>query len=180
MLSVNLPSEIHSQGRKTALECYKLNGLPLSMLDQIKTLFGLTPEESNAPNLVLDKNLAAAALMVHVIAADGNITPEEEVKLRAVLREHYAMTEEEALALEEAARAAQTEAVDMYRFTSILKSDMDEAERLALVEDLWEMVFADGNVHEFEDNVVWRVAELIGIQARERMVLKQRVLARIQ
>ena len=150
------------------------------MLDQIKTLFGLSPEEDNASKLVLDKNLAAAALMVHVIAADGKITSEEETKLRTVLREHYAMSEEDALALEEAARAAQSEAVDMYRFTSILKSDMDDTQRLALIEDLWEMVFADGKIHEFEDNVVWRVAELIGIQARERMVLKQRVLARGQ
>ena len=47
-----------------------------------------------------------------------------------------------------------------------------------MVEDLWEMVFADGKLHEFEDNVVWRVAELLGVQSRSRMELKQRVLAR--
>ncbi len=149
------------------------------MLDQIKSLFGLSPQDAGATKIELDKNLAAAALMVHVIAADGQITPEEEVKLRAVLREHYVMGDDDASALEEAAKTAQEDAVDMYRFTSILKDQMDESERLALVEDLWEMVFADGKIHEFEDNVVWRVAELIGIQSRERMVLKQRVLARI-
>ena len=85
---------------------------------------------------------------------------------------------QEALALANAAKLAQSDAVDMYRFTSILKTEMEENERLALIEDLWEMVYADGEIHEFEDNVVWRVAELIGIQSRERMVLKQRVLSR--
>ena len=80
--------------------------------------------------------------------------------------------------LANAAKLAQSDAVDMYRFTSILKTEMEENERLALIEDLWEMVYADGEIHEFEDNVVWRVAELIGIQSRERMVLKQRVLNR--
>ena len=80
--------------------------------------------------------------------------------------------------LANAAKLAQSDAVDMYRFTSILKTEMQEDERRALIEDLWEMVYADGEVHEFEDNVVWRVAELIGIQSRERMVLKQRVLNR--
>ena len=150
------------------------------MLDQIKSLFGISAAETTDQPVLLDKKLAAAALMVHVIAADGKITDQEETRLRAVLLEHYAMSAEEAAALEESARSAQSEAVDMYRFTSILKSEMDENERLALIEDLWEMVFADGQLHEFEDNVVWRVAELIGIQARERMVLKQRVLARVQ
>lgn len=151
----------------------------MAIFEQIKALFGLEEEETSQQLQVIDKNLAAAALMVHVIAADGKITPEETTRLNEVLREHYSVTDAEAEILANAARLAQSDAVDMYRFTSILKADMDESERLALVEDLWEMVYADGVVHEFEDNVVWRVAELIGIQSRERMVLKQRVLARL-
>ncbi|MCJ8308330.1 MAG: TerB family tellurite resistance protein [Rhizobiaceae bacterium] len=148
------------------------------MLDQLKSLFGLDDDQAAAPRPAMDKNLAAAALMVHVIAADGEITPEEEHRLEQILRDHYSVTEAEALALSNAAKLAQSDAVDMYRFTSILKAEMEEHERLALIEDLWEMVYADGEIHEFEDNVVWRVAELIGIQSRERMVLKQRVLNR--
>ncbi len=147
------------------------------MLDQIKSLFGLTTEE-NSEKPVLDKRLAAAALLVQVMAADGKIRPEEEQKLHAVLNEHYAVSKEEAKALEKAARQAQGEAIDLYQFTSVLKREMEMSERLGVVEDLWEMVYADGELHEFEDNIVWRVAELIGIQSRERMDLKQRVLAR--
>lgn len=150
----------------------------MALLDQLKSLFGLDNGEAVAPRPAMDKNLAAAALMVHVIGADGEITPEEEHRLEQILRDHYSVTEAEALALANAAKLAQSDAVDMYRFTSILKAEMEENERLALIEDLWEMVYADGEIHEFEDNVVWRVAELIGIQSRERMVLKQRVLSR--
>ena len=148
------------------------------MLDQIKSIFGLLAGDEPSEKAATDKNLAAAALMVQVMAADGKITLEEEAKLQAVLREHYSVSDTEARELEVAARKAQSESVDLYSFTSILKSEMDEQERLALIEDLWEMVYADGELHEFEDNVVWRVAELIGIPSRERMVLKQRVLAR--
>lgn len=146
------------------------------MLDQIKSLFGLA-NEPNSEKPPLDKRLAAAALMVQVMAADGKIRPEEEAKLHAVLSEHYAVSKEDAKVLEKAAREAHGEAIDLYGFTSVLKREMDMTERLALVEDLWEMVYADGELHEFEDNIVWRVAELIGIQSRDRMELKQRVLA---
>ena len=149
-----------------------------NLLDQLKSLLGLEPEIVSSKPRVIDKNMAAAALMVHVIAADGKITPQEEERLNAILREHYAVSENDAQELAAAARDEQSDAVDLYRFTSILKAEMSEEERLALIEDLWEMVYADGDLHEFEDNVVWRVAELIGVQSRERMVLKQRVLAR--
>ena len=34
---------------------------------------------------------------------------------------------------------------------------------------------ADGHVTEFEDNVVWRAADLLGISSRDRLNLKHRV-----
>ena len=40
---------------------------------------------------------------------------------------------------------------------------------------MWEIVYADGHVHEFEDNTIWRVAELLGVSSRDRMVLRHKV-----
>jgi uncharacterized tellurite resistance protein B-like protein len=42
---------------------------------------------------------------------------------------------------------------------------------------MWEIVFADGQVDEFEDNIVWRAADLLGVSARERIELRRRVAA---
>ena len=42
---------------------------------------------------------------------------------------------------------------------------------------LWEIVYADGRVSEFEDNLVWRVADLLGVSARERLTLRREVAA---
>ena len=81
-------------------------------------------------------------------------------------------------ALIEAARAAENEAVDLYRFTSLLKRSLDREHLVQIVENLWEMVYADGVVHELEDNVVWRIAELLDIGSHERMKMKRRVRAR--
>ncbi len=125
-----------------------------------------------------DKKLAAAALMFHVIAADGIVQPQEDEKLRSILCTHYDVNEDDIDKLVEQATMADSEAVDLYAFTSTLKSQLSSDERILLVEDLWEMVFADGELHEFEDNIVWRVAELIAVSPQDRVAMKQRVQER--
>ncbi len=127
-----------------------------------------------------DRRLAEAALMFHVIAADGVVEDVESERLRAVLASRYDLDEQETAQLIDEARDADAEAIDLYRFTSVLKRQLDDDERASLVEGLWEMVYADGVVHELEDNVVWRVAELLSVSGRLRMEMKQRVRQRLQ
>lgn len=127
-----------------------------------------------------DRRLAEAALMFHVIAADGVVEEIERERLRAVLASRYDLEENETTQLIDEARAADAEAIDLYKFTSVLKRQLDDEERASLVESLWEMVYADGVVHELEDNVVWRVAELLSVSGRLRMEIKQRVRERRQ
>ena len=76
--------------------------------------------------------------------------------------------------LVEDATAADNEAVDLYRFTSVLKRSMSEDERIRVIENLWEIAFADGASHEFEENLVWRVAELLGVSPRDRIAMQAR------
>lgn len=122
-----------------------------------------------------DQQVAQAALMFHVIAADGMIYDEEKAKLRQILEANYGLSKKESDQLFEEAKRADREAIDLYSFTSILKRTLSEDERLALVKNLWEMVYADGEIHELEDNVVWRIAELLAIAKRDRMELKRDV-----
>jgi len=65
--------------------------------------------------------------------------------------------------------------VDLYHFTSVIMRTVDETGRLRIVEMMWELVYADGNVTEFEDNVVWRAADLLGVSSRDRLDLKHQV-----
>jgi uncharacterized tellurite resistance protein B-like protein len=46
---------------------------------------------------------------------------------------------------------------------------------LRIVEMMWELVYADGHVSEFEENVVWRAADLLAVSSRDRIDLKHRV-----
>jgi len=151
------------------------------MFNQIKSLFSDSDTGMPATELMGadNKKLCAAVLMVNIIAADGKITPEEEARLLHVLETHYEMTAEEARSLAELAHIRKAESIDLFRFTSALKTQMSETERLGLIEDLWEMVYADGELHELEDNLVWRVAELLNVSSDRRMALKRLVRERL-
>ncbi len=122
-----------------------------------------------------DKRLAAAALLFHLVDIDGIIEDSESEKLRQILQARYELSDEETSELIAAAKQRDEEAVDLYGFTSVLKRTTDEAERLAIIEMMWEIVYADGHVHEFEDNTIWRVAELLGVSSRDRMTLRHKV-----
>lgn len=124
-----------------------------------------------------DMRLAAAALLFHVIAVDDEVSEAEKAKLHALLRDRFSLADADVDALIAAAREADNEAVDLYGFTSVLKRHLDDAGRERIIEMMWELVFADGKVHEFEDNLIWRVAELLGVSSPVRIRLKQSVRA---
>ena len=116
-----------------------------------------------------DLRLAVAALLVHCMAVDGKVNTEEDRALETLLGQRFGLSGEPLRLLMEDARAAEEEAIDLYRFTSVIKRQMSEEDRIRLVEQLWEMVYSDGESHEFEDNLLWRVSELLGIDRRTRI-----------
>jgi uncharacterized tellurite resistance protein B-like protein len=122
-----------------------------------------------------DYRLAAAALLVHVCTVDGDISPAERTRLHDVLKQRFELDEAGTARLIDAAIAADNEAVDLYHFTHLINRTLDEEGRRRMVEMMWQMVFADGQADEFEDNIVWRAADLLGVSARERIELRHRV-----
>jgi len=122
-----------------------------------------------------DERLALAALLVRAAAIDGVSSEEERAKLRDLLARTFNLSGDELDVLIEDAIAAEAEAVDLYRFTSVLKNSMSEDERIRVIESLWEIVYADGRSDEFEENLVWRVAELLAVNRRDRIAAKRLV-----
>jgi uncharacterized tellurite resistance protein B-like protein len=121
-----------------------------------------------------DYRLAAAALLIHVANADGHVDDSERLRLQAIVEDRFALDPASARRLIAAAEESEREAVDLYHFTATLKRTLDEAGRHQVVELMWDMAYADGEAHELEENIVWRVAELLGVPARDRMQLKHR------
>jgi len=122
-----------------------------------------------------DYRLAAAALLVHAAAIDGEMSQPERDKLHAVLKQRFDLDDAATDELITKATAAEHEAVDLYHFTHQLNRVLDEPGRARIVEMMWEIVFADGERDELEDNLLWRAADLLGVSPRERIELRRRI-----
>jgi len=122
-----------------------------------------------------DYRLAAAGLLVHTAAIDGNISELERQRIHAVIKRAFALDDAATTELVAEATEAEHEAIDLYHFTSLINRSLDEDGRGRVVEMMWEIVYADGRVSEFESNLIWRAADLLGISSRERIELGRRV-----
>lgn len=146
-------------------------------LDFLRRLPGEAPQNTVAD--ANDPRVAAAALMVHVMDADGQRVPEERERILSMLSGSFNLEGAERDRVFAAGEQAEREAIDLYVFTSVLKSRLEHEARIEFIELLWEVVLADGELHELEDNIVWRIAELIAVEREDRIAMRQKVQARM-
>jgi uncharacterized tellurite resistance protein B-like protein len=142
---------------------------PAAMFEAITRLFN-KPEARDSH----DPKLSVAALLVHLAAVDGQMSDAERVIIKGALMDHYDLDEGNVEQLVKEAALRDAEAVDFYKFTSTLSS-LELEDRLEIIRMMWTVVFADSKNHELEDNMVWRVAELIGVSSRDRTILRQQI-----
>lgn len=149
------------------------------MLDALrKFMADVTSTPGGTPAFAEDDyRLATAALLVRVANIDGAIDEAERVRLRQIIEDRFELDGAATSRLITQAEASDREAVDFFQFTHVLKSTLDDDGRHKIIEMMWDIVFADGEVSEFEENVVWRIAELLGVSNRDRILLRRKVAA---
>jgi uncharacterized tellurite resistance protein B-like protein len=122
-----------------------------------------------------DYRLAAAALLIHAATIDGEMSEVERNRLVGVIKLRFNLDDEAADELVAEATAAEQQAIDLYHFTSLLDRTLDESGRQQIIEMMWQVAYADGRVTEFEDNLIWRAADLLHVPSEARIALRRRV-----
>jgi uncharacterized tellurite resistance protein B-like protein len=124
-------------------------------------MFGAPPPK---PAAIADEGgpLAAVALLVHVARVDGTLAAVERERLARLLVGRFAATAEEAEALIARATDVDDATRDVADLVAMVGRDVSETERRSLLGMAWAVAAADGRVHEFEDDLVWRLGQLLG------------------
>ncbi len=150
---------------------------PTVMLARLKSLLAVPVSDSGARRHAPDElHLAAAALLVEAAHQDAGYDAAERALVDRLVRERFGLDADEAEALLAAADEKVAAAVDLYGFTRRVKDAFDHDERVELVEMLWQVVYADGELHDHEANLLRRVAALLYVSDRESGAARKRVL----
>jgi uncharacterized tellurite resistance protein B-like protein len=126
-----------------------------------------------------ERQLAAAALLVEAARMDSDFDARERGRIDQLLQSRFGLgAEDAALLLAEAERSAAA-SVEWQGFTQAIKEGFDPAERIAVIEMLWEVAYADGQLHDYEASLLRRITGLLYVSDRESGEARKRVLARL-
>ena len=148
------------------------------MLNRIKTLFKESSVKVAEPNTD-ELQAAAAALLVEAACMDGKFDDQERKSILILLEQHFNLNDDESSTLLVEAEKLIENAGDLFTFTRVIKDKYEPKQRIALIEMLWEVAFADGNVDYYESNLISRVAGLIFVNDFDRGEARKRVMARL-
>jgi uncharacterized tellurite resistance protein B-like protein len=150
------------------------------MLERIRRLLsGQPPPAGVVPHTFAERQLAAAALMVEAAAMDDTFDAAERVRIERLIQDRFGLSEDEAAELIAQAAQAASASVEWHGFTRAIKDGFDHAERVELIEMLWEVAYADRWLHDYEASLLRRVAGLLYVSDRDSGEARKRVLARL-
>ena len=121
--------------------------------------------------------LGAAALLLEAAGRDGKLDPAERDKIESLIAARFGIgeTEIERLLTQSEERLENTNQI--LSFTRAIKDNLEHEERIEILEMLWEVVYADGTLHDYEANLMRRVAGLIYVTDRESGEARKRALS---
>lgn len=123
--------------------------------------------------------LAVATLMVEAATLDGSFDASERRRLLDLLVRRFALDPLQAERLLAEAQAAQAQAVGLEGMTRTIKNALDHDQRVEVLEMLWEVVYADGRLHDYEANLLRRLAGLVYVSDQDSGAARKRVVARM-
>ncbi|ABS63315.1 protein of unknown function DUF1332 [Parvibaculum lavamentivorans DS-1] len=148
------------------------------MLGTLKSFLLGATTESEAPGPD-DLQIAVVALLIRAATSDANFGDEERAAIRRISADSFGLPPEEVTELIAAAEGEEAETLDLHRWTQAIKASYSEEDRVGLIEKMWEVVYADGVLDDYEANLLRRVAGLIYVPDRTCGQARQRVMARL-
>jgi uncharacterized tellurite resistance protein B-like protein len=133
------------------------------MLATITSFFDslLKPGKDNAQHNVDRLHLASAALLVEVANADQELDDKEREVLLGILERKLQLDKATLQNLWELAHAEHKGATSLFQFTTLINEAYGHAEKLQLLQYMWEVAYADGRIDRYEEHLIRRVADLL-------------------
>ena len=145
------------------------------MLEQIKNYVdGLLATES--PDDTEQRlQIATTALLIEMMRQDNIERSAERRLIKKLIRSSFPINEDEAEKLYQLATRELNAAVDYYQFTSVIARNFTPQQKIAVIENLWKVAFADHALDALEEHMVRRIAGLIHVSHHDFIRAKHQV-----
>ena len=104
---------------------------------------------------------ACIALLLETSMADEILDESELMALKNTLQKDFQINEDEIDELIDLAKENVEDSTSLYEFTRDINDNFDAAERVKLIESMWKIAYADGNIDKYEEHIIRKVANLI-------------------
>ncbi|MGC4079724.1 MAG: TerB family tellurite resistance protein [Rubrivivax sp.] len=133
------------------------------MFETLKDLFDTLVPRPDAADDTPPLQLACAALLVEVMRSERDVTPAARASVLAALRQQFGLDDAALQRLVALAERAVAGASDLFGFTSTVDEAWDTGQKIAIVEAMWRVAYADGVLGDHEQHLLWRIADLLHV-----------------
>ncbi len=138
----------------------------------VESISVTTTTETDVANREDALRLATAVLMVDVARSDHIFDVNEFDEVLRLVESHFGLSPEQAASLVNAADEEAEDLVSLHDFTQLLHQNLNEEEKARIVGLLWQIAYADGRLHRYEDSLVLRISDLLHVSRGLVMRLK--------
>jgi len=146
------------------------------MISSLKKIFGSEPAVSGMLETREPRELATAALLLELARADFAESAQEVEAIRHLLQRRFGLNDQALDALIRDASQRADRAVSLHEFTHRLNRELDEQDKIEIVEMLWHVSHADGRIDKHEEHLIRRIAGLLHVSDRDRVRMKLKVV----
>ena len=145
----------------------------------IKTILEFFDKNLSSKNETIDAEhklkLASASLLIEMIRMDHKIEQTEHDMVKALIKKDFELSDEETESLFELAEEESKNAIDYYRFAKLINKEFDNTQKIRIIENLWQIAYADDELDKYEEHYLRKITELLHIPHKEFIKAKHRV-----
>ena len=149
------------------------------MLDKFKAYFNNNAGEETPEEREHHLRLASAALLIEVAIIDQNFDDAEIEAMNQILQNKFSITPKETNELIQLAKTESDDATSMYQFTRLLNDSCDQKQKFKLLEGMWTIAYADGNIDKYEEYMIRKISDLLYMSHSDFIRAKHNVKANL-
>ena len=147
------------------------------MFQNLKNIFEKVNQENNSEVEIIEEEIhAVLSLLIEACKIDGIVSDNEIEKITSLLINKFHLEPSKAKKAVNFVLEKASEKVEIFSDIKVILDTMDHEERIKVVEMLWRVVLADGNIDDYESNLMRKISSLLHVSSFETAEAKKRAM----